>query len=218
MRRSCAGVAVLAAVVMLTGACDDDTARTEGNPQWRTEGCSLDVPTAIAESQELMQVDQMMGYPGPVIIEGATRVDPAAAPAFPPYPASIGDLEAQSTLTIASGNKVVFYAATPPSGISYPDFYEAGGITLSVRHFGPNGRSAHGSLTGSRNGDRNQEFTLGSGTGVLGWEDPEDDRLIRPHRVFWTDDRVDYWLRADVSAADVVKLARQIVCSPAELA
>jgi len=169
------------------------------------------MPSRIDESDEFVQLDKLFGYPGPTMIENTVPVRSETL-TYPPFPPSINGLDAQSSITLGNGSTTVFYSSEPPDGISFTDFYESGGITFGVRDFGREGHSAMGALSRGQT-ERNQPIAVGERNALLGWDDPEDERLIRPHRVFWTNHRSDFWLRANVPAADAVRLARQVVCS-----
>jgi hypothetical protein len=114
-------------------------------------------------------------------------------------------------LALSGGGGLSQYFWDQPLGpdITPAAFSAAGGLTLAR---GPSlyGRALASELAREL-GDRAVLVDLGSFEGALTWGDPEANR-VRLHYLSWSDGTYAYQLVADRSAAQIVNLARGMVC------
>lgn len=87
----------------------------------------------------------------------------------------------------------------------------AAGAILFERFPFENGRPFYEDFRGQFP-ERAMLIELGPLKGTLTWGDPFPDGT-RPHSLVWADDRFNYRLIADMSAASIVSLGRSIVCT-----
>ena len=170
------------------------------------DSCASMAEGVIVESAEFTPYDQMRTKPLDPIVIGTSAAESVSAMAQYGL-ATVSGLPLRHTVSATDGSVYAYYLDGDLNGLTRSEFLRLGGIEFDQDT--GDGSFAKYLLDTFRH--RAVPVTIGSFEGAVTWGDPLADG-VRPHGVYWSDGKYNYSLIADRSAADLVSLARDIVC------
>lgn len=111
---------------------------------------------------------------------------------------------------VRSGSGVYEYFASEriSATTTFESFMATGGIELDSE---PQGAQSVADIVAESAGERAIRVDIGPYSAALTWADPLANG-VRTHDLYWSDGRTDFSLISVVSAAEVVNMARSLVC------